>query len=714
MIGKSNQKANEGVMISGPREPDVGRRNIGAMLLAAIGAAGIAGCASATGEELENVGESAAALADITIGWVDTVLGSPPSTSWLLRAGDLAINIGGSVPLQGAIVVIAKGCVTKGDGGGGMFYWDEDDLSTLDDGGTVIVPNLNPTHDPGHPVPARRGCWKRIYSGALNLAWFGANPTGAGVDNTVALFNALKVVTAAGGTIQVSHLYPVGHLDWEGISIGPGLDNSSYRILAAAHDVTIEGIMVGAGFTFMNVTSVAPDIYSVALKFGACERITIRNLTLDGSANHPEPPNTPLGIGFVYLRACKETVIEGCRFTNGAHSGGFSLGTEGGVGSRYENNLFSNHAGIKIGYINDNEHEDGAHILGNTILSGSGEHNEAGAAHTSMYVTVHNGVIANNRFRDITYAVALVILTGPYSSEATTNLVISGNAFFNCYSAIRQDSGGAGVVSMQNISITGNVCYGGGGAPDDYIDARSAIAMEPTRGLSITGNSIRNYTGTILQLNGCSNAVVSGNVIEWTTSESNFATGAINWSVSSNGDAQNVVIDGNVVIGYAYPISAGSNPTAVGATSGYRCSGLTISNNYLFCGGGGIQAIHIHPATHRVRIFNNRIESTGPTKKMLLESTCQLSNNTVQTIDLVSGPYDLNVTYYWEEELGRKTYRPDSAPPTVPPMGLTWRIGDLQYNGSDAALLPMLSVGDPVGWIYTGTTLGWRGFGVIV
>lgn len=707
MLGKSNQKANEGVMISGPREPDVGRRNIGAMLLAAIGAAGIAGCASATGEELENVGESAAALSGITIGWVDTVLGSPPSTFWLVRAGDLAINIGGSVPLQGAVVVIAKGCVTKGDGGGGMFYWDEDDLSTLDDGGTVIVPNLNPTHDPGHPVPARRGCWKRIYSGALNLSWFGANPTGAGVDNTVALFNALKVVTAAGGTIQVSHLYPVGHLDWEGISIGPGLDGSSYGIPAAAHDVTIEGIMVGAGFTFMNVTKVAPNIYSVALKFGACVRITLRNLTLDGSANHPEPPNTPLGIGFVYLRACKETVIEGCRFTNGAHSGGFSLATEGGVGSRYENNLFSNHAGIKIGYINDGEHEDGAHILGNTILSGSGACNQVEAAHTSMYVTVHNGVIANNRFRDITCSVALIIITGIVLSEVTTNLVISGNAFYNCYSAIRQDSGGTGAASMQNISITGNVCVGGGGVPDGYIGARSAIAMEPTRGLSITGNSIRNYTGVVLYLNGCSNAVVSGNVIEWTSPEPTDLWRAIVWS-TSGADAQNVVIDGNTIVGYRYGILAGTDPGPVPLEEpDYHCSGLTISNNYFFHA-VGVQAIFINPYTSNVRIFDNQVASSSLNASdtvIWLESTCQLSDNRVGTIQLSSTRP--NVTYYWEEEKGRKTFCPAPTAPTVPPTDVTWNVGDLQYHSAPA------TTGDPVGWVYTSANV-WRGFGALI
>ena len=94
---------------------------------------------------------------------------------------------------------------------------------------------------------------------------------------------------------------------------------------------------------------------------------------------------------------------------------------------------------------------------------------------------------------------------------------------------------------------------------------------------------------------------------------------------------------------------------------------------------------------------------------MGLATTCQMSSNVVDVVTINVA----TVTYYWEEENGRKTYRPALVAPTVAPAGVTWRFGDLQYYGSNVASPPMLSVGDQVGWIYTGTTLGWRGFGVI-
>src|SRR5436309_8748188 len=93
-------------------------------------------------------------LAASDIKGVDTILGATPPA---VRTGDLALN----TPTQlGATLVIAKGCVTPGDGGGGIFYWDATSLP--DDGGTNIAPA-----DGG-------GVWRRVYTGALSVKWFGA------------------------------------------------------------------------------------------------------------------------------------------------------------------------------------------------------------------------------------------------------------------------------------------------------------------------------------------------------------------------------------------------------------------------------------------------------------------------------------------------------------------------------------------------------------
>jgi hypothetical protein len=109
----------------------------------------------------EPVGQtSSPASGSGSVIWVDTIgnRGSPSSN------GDLRGLTGSS-----GQIAIVKGFWASGDGGGGEFYWDS---SCTDDGGTQIVPNTNAG---ANTVGA---CWHRIYSGALNIKWFGARGNG--------------------------------------------------------------------------------------------------------------------------------------------------------------------------------------------------------------------------------------------------------------------------------------------------------------------------------------------------------------------------------------------------------------------------------------------------------------------------------------------------------------------------------------------------------
>lgn len=140
------------------------RRRLLSGLAGALGIVALAGCQSSLEE---STAEAASALSGTNVGWVDTVLG-------LNLDGDLLTSVPAN--LGGCVVVIARGSKRPGDGGGGLFYWDAASAEAHNQG-TVIRPQNLPT-----------GRWKRIYSGPLDVRWFGAQ--GNGVDNDTAAINA--------------------------------------------------------------------------------------------------------------------------------------------------------------------------------------------------------------------------------------------------------------------------------------------------------------------------------------------------------------------------------------------------------------------------------------------------------------------------------------------------------------------------------------------
>lgn len=71
------------------------------------------------------------------------------------------------------------GYYEAGDGGGGTFFWDASSTAT-DNGGTVIA-----------ATGVTTGRWTRVYSGAVNVKWFGAKGDNS-TDDTTALEEAFK------------------------------------------------------------------------------------------------------------------------------------------------------------------------------------------------------------------------------------------------------------------------------------------------------------------------------------------------------------------------------------------------------------------------------------------------------------------------------------------------------------------------------------------
>lgn len=144
---------------------------------------------------------------------IDTVVGLSNSLRSIVPLGDVS--------------AIVDGYTTRGDGGGGNFFWESTSVAT-DDSGTVI----NPT---GHVGAGR---WLRIYSGQLNVRWFGA--TGGGVIDDTAAIQATFDAATIGGRI----LFPLGQ--------PTGLQFGLYKVTApilydSAQIISGEGKGVGSG-----------------------------------------------------------------------------------------------------------------------------------------------------------------------------------------------------------------------------------------------------------------------------------------------------------------------------------------------------------------------------------------------------------------------------------------------------------------------------------
>jgi parallel beta-helix repeat protein len=240
----------------------------------------------------------AALVAGADLKWVDSVLGAPPQSA---RTGDLATTPSSTL---GATLVVAKGCLVAGDGGGGVFYWKPS--ADTDDGGTFIVP--------GGSRGSSGAGWKRIFSGGLDARWFGARGnTDAGNNDTVALQAALDrgaatqqtVVLAAGrypvqnlrvknglraltgpGTLVAMGYYGQAVLELDGQFFATpavqGCTFSGFGIdcAAVAHCAIFAATAMGCSFRELSISGLTVDSggdTAIWLHFGSCQNSVYAN-----------------------------------------------------------------------------------------------------------------------------------------------------------------------------------------------------------------------------------------------------------------------------------------------------------------------------------------------------------------------------------------------------------------------------------------------------
>lgn len=167
------------------RDVDVSRRDLGALIGALAGGVGLAALASCTQE-----GSSTNGIPDEAVGRVASALSGGTVTQF-----DSITNLRASSPAtQDACAVVenynAQSAGSPPDGGGGIFWWSFD-TTTADDGGTVIAKSSG-----------RTGAWKRVYSGPLNVRWFGAQGNAIG-DDAPAISAAVAVAASLGTSVWI-------------------------------------------------------------------------------------------------------------------------------------------------------------------------------------------------------------------------------------------------------------------------------------------------------------------------------------------------------------------------------------------------------------------------------------------------------------------------------------------------------------------------------
>ncbi len=147
------------IKIDGPKNAEVGRRDLTSALGVLLGTLAMGACSQPLRPEDEKHGSSATALSGSAFLWADTI-------------ADLRTIIGSDTSSTSQPVAVVGGYRAVGDGGGGIFYWDSSS-SSGDNGGTIFV-----------PTGSSSGRWVRLYSGDINVKWFGAYGDGTHEDSS--------------------------------------------------------------------------------------------------------------------------------------------------------------------------------------------------------------------------------------------------------------------------------------------------------------------------------------------------------------------------------------------------------------------------------------------------------------------------------------------------------------------------------------------------
>lgn len=250
-------------------DADVSRRDL-TSILGALGLVTLAGCITGATDEEPDLSVVSSALSGTGFIWVDTVA-----------------NLYGTTPASKTRGAIVGGYTTVGDGGGGVFYWDPSSTAG-NNRGTIAVPTTG------------GGRWLRLYSGHLNVRYFGAKGDNVNTDD-VNINLAIAAAAAVGG----GELY-----------FPPGTYKTIDTININSSSITLRGATGGGS----RIAPVNGSTYDTITINGTHSSVSIRDLYfVEGGKGLSNGANTIFAAGVSRLSIIDCTVESPCngmRFHN--------------------------------------------------------------------------------------------------------------------------------------------------------------------------------------------------------------------------------------------------------------------------------------------------------------------------------------------------------------------------------------------------------------
>lgn len=469
-----------------------------------------------------------------------------------------------------------EGYWTPGDGGGGLFFWAAGDTTTANNG-TVVQCTSGPA-----------GRYKRIYSGDLNVLWFGAKGDGSSDDST-------PIGDAATACVNQALVFPPEKTFLFSISISSGSG--------------CQGVVGLGGKAHVK----PPSTSSAGTNIVLCARgdFIVDNIFFDMpvSTDPDFAPAASAGVRFT-ATAGERILVQNCRFIGG-HSG--VVAQEPGSVSEFYivNNVIEqtwrDGMALAVG--------SNIYVIGNTVQDGGITVNgTAGGIRVgaSDGVVAENCIIANNIIRN--FAVGQAQSTIDCYSPSFRKIVITGNIGDLNGSGIElktdaSDGNYDRILISDNLLVLAPTTVVGGavsgialnlsftGTPDTK--ARQVVI----EGNYLIGEGTPVSTDTFIAIGGAGYDLVSvkGNKIDNFLDGLSFSpTGTVHQTYSS------LLVEDNDISVVGLGITMISTATAI--------NGLSIRNNNIVAGGLPLQIANI--PCYGAYIENNKITAIGSTVGM--------------------------------------------------------------------------------------------------